>query len=208
MIETAIFFQKVLYLVTFDDSGSPTIHASGRPAEIPKEAYLEAILHPQINFSCERCGQPVRSAFPGYHAQLCHCLAVKHHSIDRGFTTSEEWTAFHEGYERESCNPAPDHPVKFDPISKQPIGATNKAMNFMTQKLGFKRPIKFEQKGKLIRTSEGGSIYTDPEAKTFSIQLESESEIEDAARAFTLKTGDGPPPFLIIIGDDDDYVSP
>ena len=76
----------------------------------------------------------------------------------------------------------------------------------MARKSGFKKPIKVSQAGALIKTSEGGSIYTDQRAKTCSIQLESESEIEDAYRAFTLKTGDGPPPFLIIIGDDDDYI--
>jgi hypothetical protein len=196
-----------LYVTEIDDHGEPTILAHGRPVEIPKGVYQQGLSAPQIEdpFHCPRCQAQVISACyeAGEIWQACKCWIIKYLRPDESgvCANAEAWKSLRETYERESLDPAP-----LD-------GSDKEALEYCQRKLGFKRPIKVSQGGKLVKTSGGSSVYVDPDFSTargpgiISLQLEEPEEgnlrehLDDAMRALLIKSGGVAVPMVIIVSE-------
>jgi hypothetical protein len=188
----AIFFENILRIWAIGYEG-PTLIAVGRPADISPPAYLEAIQNQAgPKFKCNHCRAEVASVvIKGVNSQLCRCMAVQHPGGGL-YQDTEAWENFRKTYERESHDPAPD-----DLISGTPT-LSRESREYIARKLG-------QDRG-LIKTSGGGSVYSDPDFSKGQGMISTligpetrDEDLDDLVLAYRMKTGPIPPPVTVFV---------
>jgi hypothetical protein len=202
-------FRGVLYLAAFDEKREPILIACGKPVQVPASVYAQASraeLEPA--FQCTQCNAAVISlASERGLMQLCQCQTVLHLQSQIGYTTRDQWTGFRELHQEKSRDPLPDTLFQIDPFSGEPLGLTKEGKAHLSRVQGFKRSVNWSEDGSLLKVEGGSSVYSDAEKETVSAWIKSQDDAEDILHAL-LRQSPVPPPIIITVGDDPDYVFP